>query len=362
VKILHVDSGREWRGGQRQVLFHLRAQREAGLETVLLAYEDSPLALKAREEGFSLFQWRLRREFSLPSVLLLKRILGSFSPHIVHVHDSRSVTPVLLATGGSPLPTVATRRVDFPVSPLSARLKYGSLSRVVAISQAVERELLKGGLKRSKLVLIPSGIDPDEGLPFPSPEEARRELEIPSGAIHVGAVGSLVDHKGHIVMVQAASLLMKHHKELFFSIAGEGPLREKLSEAISTLDSPERFRLMGFLPKPHRYLSSLDIYLQPSLLEGLGTSLLDALAHAIPSIASRTGGIPEILEGAGVLVPPGEPLTLAQALENLVDNPQERLSLGRQARERAELYHYTQTNRPLLRLYDELSPLTSRRK
>ena len=119
---------------------------------------------------------------------------------------------------------------------------------------------------------------------------------------------------------------------------------------------------MGFLPKPHRYLSSLDIYLQPSLLEGLGTSLLDALAHAIPSIASRTGGIPEILEGAGVPVPPGEPLTLAQALENLVDNPQERLSLGRQARERAELYHYTQTNRPLLRLYDELSPLTSRRK
>ena len=354
MKILHVDSGREWRGGQRQVLFHLRAQREAGLETVLLAYEDSPLALKAREEGFSLFQWRLRREFSLPSVLLLKRILRSCSPHIVHVHDSRSVTPVLLATGGSPLPTVATRRVDFPVSPLSARLKYGSLSRVVAISQAVERELLKGGLKRSKLVLIPSGIDPDEGLPFPSPEEARRELEIPSGAIHVGAVGSLVDHKGHIVMVQAASLLMKHHKELFFSIAGEGPLREKLSEAISTLDSPERFRLMGFLPKPHRYLSSLDIYLQPSLLE--------ALAHAIPSIASRTGGIPEILEGAGVLVPPGEPLPLAQALENLVDNPQERLSLGRQARERAELYHYTQTNRPLLRLYDELSPLTSRRK
>ena len=159
------------------------------------------------------------------------------------------------------------------------------------------------------------------------------------------AAGNLVDKKGHSVLVEAAGLLRAGGTPITVEIVGGGPLEERLQSLIDVSSLGEVVRLAG--PMPHgRLLGELaagrwDVVVQPSVVlpdgetEGIPVTLLEAMAHGVPVVASAIGGIPELLEGgSGLLVPPEDPGALADALAGLAADPELRAALGESGRQR----------------------------
>jgi glycosyltransferase involved in cell wall biosynthesis len=152
----------------------------------------------------------------------------------------------------------------------------------------------------------------------------------------VGSVGSLVGHKGHRYFVEAAAEIAKRRPEVKFVVLGEGSLRSDLEQRIRKHGLTNRFFLPGFQPSAERLTGALDVFVMPSVMEGLGTSLLDAMAAGVPVVASRAGGIPEVVEDGetGLLAKPGDPESLAAAVERMLDDNSLAQGAARRAREK----------------------------
>lgn len=181
------------------------------------------------------------------------------------------------------------------------------------------------------------------GVPLAEPQPSIRHHE--TRVLRVLAAGNLVDKKGHSVLVDAAGLLRARGTPVTVEIVGGGPLEERLQTQIDSSSLGDVVRLAG--PMPHgRLLGELamgrwDVVVQPSVVlpdgetEGIPVTLLEAMAHGVPVVASAIGGIPELLEGdSGLLVPPEDPGALADALAGLAADPQLRADLGESGRRR----------------------------
>jgi len=244
MRILHLDSGREMRGGQWQVLRLHQGLVDAGHESLLLAREDSPLLRTARERG-------------LPSDVLrpLRLALQSRPFDIVHAHDARSHAFGALF---SRVPLVVSRRVAFPVrdAPVS-RWKYRRPELFIAVSRFVARELRRGGVEERRIVVI------GDGVPLPA---------VPASGDAILVPYTLDPAKGLALAEQAGAL------------AGVRLQRSTDLEA----DLPGARAL---------------VYISHS--EGLGSGILLGMAHGVTVIASDTGGTPELIEDGvnGILTP-----------------------------------------------------------
>jgi glycosyltransferase involved in cell wall biosynthesis len=179
------------------------------------------------------------------------------------------------------------------------------------------------------------------GVPLAEPQPSSPHGE----ALRVLAAGNLVEKKGHSVLVDAVGLLHARGTPITVEIVGGGPLEERLQSRIDAASLGDVVRLAG--PMPHgRLLGELaagrwDAVVQPSVVlpdgetEGIPVTLLEAMAHGVPVVASAIGGIPELLEGgSGLLVPPENPAELADALAGLAADPGLRAALGESGRQR----------------------------
>ena len=344
MRILHLDSGREWRGGPQQLLLLLNYLRERGHEVTAACRAGSPLHERLHAAAFACLPWPapgpggvLRR---------LEQAVRDFRPDILHCHDARSILPALWAGTRLHVKVVAHRRVDFPVGRLAATVKYRPLAAVIAVSRKIREILVASGMHESRILVVPDGIDLERFAGAPSSA---------GPGLHAGSAGSLVGHKGHIHLVEAAARLLPEYPGLHFSIAGEGPLRRTLEERIGELGIGDRFRLRGFVADMPSYYRSLDVYIHPSNLEGMGSAVIEAMASGLPVIAAASGGLPEVVSGHGVLVPPADPEALASGLKTLLEAPQERSRLAALSLARSRQFDFRLTNAPLLRLYQSLA-------
>ncbi len=344
MRILHLDSGREWRGGQQQLLLLLTFLREKGHEVAAACRAGSPLHDRLRAASIACLPWPVPG----PGGFLrrLDQDVREFRPDIIHSHDARSILPALWAGKPRRIQVVAHRRVDFPIGRLAALVKYRPLAAVIAVSAKIKEILAGRGVHGSRILVVPDGIDL---------ERFARAQTPPGPDLHVGSAGSLVDHKGHIHLVEAAPRLLADHPNLHFSIAGEGPLRPLLEQRISELGINDRFRLRGFVADMPSFYRSLDIYAHPSNLEGMGSAIIEAMASGLPVVAAASGGIPEVVGGHGVLVAPADPGALAAGLKALLESPQERARLAARSLARSRQFDFRLTNAPLIGLYQRLA-------
>ncbi len=198
--------------------------------------------------------------------------------------------------------------------------------------------LVADGLDPARITTVPSGIDV-ESVRGVRPGAIRQELGLPGTGPLAVAVGALVGHKDHATLVRAAGLLRDRRPELHWAIAGEGPLRGALEAQIGALSLHHRVHLLGHLSEPLRLVASADVLVMSSREEGLGTSVLDAMALDVPIAATRGGGIPEMLHGgAGLLSPPGDSAALADSVDRLLGDTVLRESVRHQARTRVSQF------------------------
>ena len=293
MRILHLDSGREMRGGQWQALRLIEGLAEAGVESTLLARSGSPLLQAARAGG-----WRAE------PIGLCRAIFLSRSHDLIHAHDARGHTLGILA-GGSSRPTVVSRRVAFPIR---SRWKYQRPARFIAVSEFVKAVLGAGGVPLEKIDVV------YDGVPLLEPAQG---ADIVSPSLKSGALAE-----------QAARL------------AG---VTLKLSS-----------HLQDDLPR-----AALCVYITES--EGLGSGVLMAMSAGVPVIASRIGGLPEIIQhGQNGMLVANTPESIAAAIRELTRNRDlcrrmgeaarqtvlEKFTVDRMVRRTMEVY-VGQTSRPV---------------
>jgi glycosyltransferase involved in cell wall biosynthesis len=270
-----------------------------------------------------------------PAIVGLARLLRRERPAALLLHDPHAVSAGLAAgwLAGRPA-TIAVRRVDFPLRSRLSRAKYRSCGRVIVVSRAIGRVLEGCGVPPAHLRLVYEGVA--ERPAAPGGRAALAELGIPEHAPVVLNVAALTTHKDHWTLLAAAQRLRSLVPEARVVIAGEGELRQALEARARALDLAGRVVFAGFRTDLDRLLPASTVFCLSSHLEGLGTSLLDAMAFGLPVVATAAGGIPEaVLDGVnGRLVPPRDPAALAAALAAIIGDEDRRRSYGAAGRQR----------------------------
>lgn len=339
LRILHVDTERTWRGGEQQAHNLMCGSKARGHAVTMVAQPGSPCAQRTRQAGIDVVERSMRGEFDLGAIATLTGLLKSGAFDLVHAHTSHAHTLAALAAWRAHVPCVVSRRVDFAItgSPFR-RFKYRhGVDRFIAISHAIADVLAAGGVPRERIAVVHSGIDPARLIPADR-AGPRAELGIGPDVPLIGSVGHFAWHKGFNVFVEAAALLAKRRADLRFVLVGAGELEADLKQRVAKHGLTPRFAFPGFRDRAPDWLAALDVFAAPSLMEGLNTTILDALWLERPVVAAKAGGIPEAVlhERTGLLVPPNDPNSLAQAIERMLDDRTSAERYGKAGRRHVE--------------------------
>ncbi len=330
--IVHVASGREWRGGQRQVWLLADALGRTGAEQVVVTGAGTELARRLQSSGVRVrsatWQAGLDPRVVWPILQELRR-----PDAVLHAHDAHSLSLAGVCSALTGVPLVVTRRVIFP---LRRRGFWLRADRVIAISQAVRDALVADGVSPDRIVLIPSAVD-IEGV-----ARSRRRLlsdthwVSPKMDASRSAWRRCPRKRTSPRSSRRRRLLVRDLPDLHWVIAGEGPLRGLLERRIAEAGLTDRFHLIGQLHDPHTVLAGADVFVLSSTSEGLGSSILAAMALGVPVVATRVGGIPELLgTGAGLMASPGDVSGFATAVQRVLTDPELRQNLSRIGRREA---------------------------
>ncbi len=334
---LHVDTARTWRGGQNQVLLTVNGLRSIGHRAALVAHPDGELRRRA-DEGLELIPIAPRTEMDLSAAWKFSRLVKRLRPDVIHAHDPHGVAMASLALSigsasakGMPMPAlVAARRVDFHLKGNSfSRWKYRQVDCFIAASEAIRQMIVGDGVPADRTVTVHEGIDVERAQHVPA-VNVHEAFWLPHGAPVVGNVAALVPHKGQRYLIDAAQLVVRQLPDTRFVILGEGELRDHLEKQIHEHHLEKHVLLPGFRTDVLGCMKGFDLFAMSSVTEGLGTSLLDAMACARPIVATRAGGIPEIVEDEvnGLLVPIRDHHALAAAIVRALKDPALRHRMG----------------------------------
>ena len=334
---LHVDTARTWRGGQNQVLLTVNGLRSIGQRAALVAHPDGELRRRAAE-GLDLIPIAPRTEMDLSTAWKFSRVIKRLWPDVIHAHDPHGVAMASFAlslgassTAGRRAPAlVASRRVDFHLKRNSlSRWKYRQVDCFIAASEAIRQMLVGDGVPEDRTVTVHEGIDVEHVLARP-PVNVHEAFWLPHQAPVVGNVAALVPHKGQRYLIEAAHLVVQEIPDARFVILGEGELREHLEKQIREHHLEKHVLLPGFRTDVLGCIKGFDLFVMSSVTEGLGTSLLDAMACGKPVVATTAGGIPEIVEDevTGLLVPPRDHAALAAAIVRMLKDDEGRRRMG----------------------------------
>ena len=330
---LHIDTARTWRGGQNQVLLTVNGLREIGQRAALVAHPDGELRKRAAE-GLELVPLAPKSEMDLTAAWRLNRVIKRLKPDVIHAHDAHGVAMASLALslGAKDVepPLVVSRRVDFHLRHNSfSRWKHRQVDCFIAASEAIRMMLVADGVPEARTVTVHEGIDVEHVRAVPA-VDIHQAFFLPHGAPVVGNIAALVPHKGQRHLIEAAHLAVQKMPDLRFVILGEGELREHLQKQVHEHRLEKHVLLPGFRTDVLGCLKAFDLFVMSSVTEGLGTSLLDAMAASRPIVATAAGGIPEIVEDGvnGLLVPPRDHHALADAIVRALEDRVLRQRMG----------------------------------
>ncbi len=371
--VFHVDGERGLRGGERQLLYLAAALRARGRRGVICARAGGELSSQAAHQGFEVRTYPFLGEWD-PLTAARLAAAARHEGALLHAHTGHAAGVCALASL-SGARWLAHRRVDFPVSAFSARLKYGRAGAVVAVSGAIAKILREAGVPNTKLSVAPDGIpataeecawtgvDAARYRP-PSPGEKAaykaalaEEFGLDAGAPWVGNLAALVPHKDHDTLLAAAVIALLKRPDARVLIAGRGPEEARLSASIRRMGLSGKVLLVGHRADPVPLLKSLDVYAHSSWGEGMGSVLIEAAACGVPVAATSAGGIPEVVSGGetGLLVLPRHPEALAEAILRLLAEPQLSARLAAAARARLPRFGLARMADSMEELYDRLA-------
>ncbi|MCR4439280.1 MAG: glycosyltransferase family 4 protein [bacterium] len=337
LRILFVNSIQMFGGGEVWMLRTLALLKERGHRAWLLCRPGTRLAAEASRQGIPVVTMRMRGDFDPLVIWQVYRLLKRLRVQVVLTNMDKELRFAGIAARLAGVKTVFPRRgIDYPLkNRWRYRFAYTRIaSAVIANSQATANALLRNApwLAREEIVVIHNGIDP---APFAKARpRLREELRISPGAKVVGFVGQLDERKGICYLLKAFRQVHRRHPEAVLLMVGEGPLKGWVAEAAAQVNLP--VILAGFRDDVPAVMQSIDLLVLPSLWEGFGIVLIEAMAAGKPVVTTAVSSMPEIVVdgGTGLLVPPADAGALAEAMCTLLADPALRRRMGRAGRAR----------------------------
>lgn len=234
--------------------------------------------------------------------------------------------------------TISSPKWLVPHRLFAYRYAIRKVDKVVSVSQATANWLIqKRKVPPQKITIIPYGVNLEKFKPGPG-EISRSSIGIEPDDVVIGQVSRLTEQKGHTYLIDAAKLVVRQYPQVKFVLAGDGPLRNQLEAQIRQNALQDHFILLGFRRDVPELLRLFDVFTLPSLYEGLPNVVLEAMASALPVVATPVDGTKEaVVDGeTGILVPEKDPGRLAKALLSLLQNDEKRIRMGQNARQRVE--------------------------
>jgi glycosyltransferase involved in cell wall biosynthesis len=340
-KIVHVNTARGYRGGERQTELLIRGLAARGVRQALVARRGAPLVARVRSGGVEV------REVAGGPLSVAR---ATRDAALIHVHEGRSVYGAFLRSVLSGTRYVITRRVNNPIGDhWAAHRAYRRASYVAAVAPQVA-DVVRAYDAKIPVVVVHSA---SSGLPVDRAgrDAIRARFE---GKFIVGHVGALDNgQKGQEFIIAVARELELSHPEIQFMLVGGGDDEAMLKAAAAGLSN---LTFTGFLDNVGDYLAAFDVFVLPSNREGIGSILLDAMEQGLPVVASRVGGVPDIVHhgDSGLLIDPASPAQLREAILTLRADAGLRRTLGERGREFAKDFTSEAMERKYFALYESL--------
>ena len=332
-------------GGQRTVLNLARGLDKELFEVAVASEKEGPLVEQLGRDGIPRFALEMTKSPLSRAARTLAATLAGEGFDLVHTHGGVAGLHGRRAAAKAGLPVVHTlhglhflhyRNSILKRAAIRLERRLGGLSAAVVVVSEADRAkaLLLGLASEEQLVLIRNGVEPFPPSADFDPAAKRRELGLGPGPVVV-AVSRLHRQKGLLHLIRAAALVQTLRPETQFAVVGGGPLRGDLEREARRWGLGDAFRMLGERPDAREILAAGDIFVLPSLWEGLPYVVVEAAALGKTIVATAIDGVVEVIQDGktGLLVPPADPQRLAEALVRLLLDAELAGRLGRAARE-----------------------------
>jgi glycosyltransferase involved in cell wall biosynthesis len=370
MRVCHVMSADLWAGAEVQVATtaaYLVQQPDVVLTAVL--FNDGPLAAELGRMGVPVTVIGESSHGAPRIVQELTRLLRLHAVDVVHTHRYKDTVlgAVAAALAGVPclLRTVHGRSEPMRGWSWTKYQAYNAMDRAVlrwfadgmiAVSGGVAKSLEALASPSAPVVSLPNGIDLEKVRPTRFRRDVRHELAVGPASPLIGVVGRLSPVKGHAHFLDAAHVMRREEPAARFVVVGDGELAAGLKARAAKLGLDDACTFAGARQDVYDLVSAMDVFVLPSLDEGIPMALLEAMALGTPVVAAAVGGVPEVItnDETGVLVPPADPAALADACLALVRNRQRALAMaGRARRVVADRFSHERNGERLVDLYRE---------
>jgi glycosyltransferase involved in cell wall biosynthesis/protein-tyrosine-phosphatase len=368
IRICHVMTADLWAGAEVQLattLSYLAGRPELNARAVL--FNDGRLADELRQLDIDVTVIDESRLNSAQIVVLLSRFLIEHRIDVVHTHRYKDTVLGTAATQIAGVPHVV-RTMHGLREPMTGwdGFKFGVYEtldnltlrmfadRVIAVSNRITGMLISNGYQSALVTTIHNGIDLRKAVTSRSREEMQCALGVEDADIVIGTAGRLSPVKGHDRFLHAAKLILDQQPRARFVIAGDGPLDHALKTLASRLGIARACRFLGARDDINDVIAAMDVFVLPSLNEGLPMAVLEAMALARPVVVSNVGGLPEVIRHreSGLLVRSGDHHALAAACLELASDRESAARIGAEARRVVEReFSHEHNGRALVDLY-----------
>ncbi|OPL13842.1 MAG: hypothetical protein AVO38_12790 [delta proteobacterium ML8_D] len=346
VNVCHIISGDLWAGAESQAYTLIVGLFKAkGISPNVIVFNDGILLKKLMASGIRVDLISEKSNNLAKMVWRIYNILRSTGVEILHTHGYKETFLGGLAARLCNAKSIV--RTHHGKGVMDAGLKHRLIEklnavcfmdRAIAVSEDLKAFLISKNFKESIITVIHNGILADEVCPRREGSDIRAELNIEDDTIVIGTVGRLVGVKGHKYFLEGAKEILAQNENVVFVVAGDGPLFHELETEVKKLGITKNVRLIGFREDVFDIINIFDIFALTSLHEGVPMVLLEAMLLGKAIVATRVGGIPEIISDSrnGLLTPPMDSEAFAAVSLKLIDNKSVREQLAKNAKKDAE--------------------------
>ena len=338
INVLHLHSSSGLYGAESVILNLGKSLDVHGYHPIIGCLEVGESLLSAfahatLESNLDVETFITKAKFSPVAIFKIAKLIRKRNVQIIHSHTFKTTILGFFASRLTRIPLVETNHL-FPPMPLSDKklqlyakidaffLRYAD--KTIAVSHKIKTSLADSGVPESKISVIENGIDVEKCRAVRLEERvlARKALGLEDGSFVIGGVGRLTEQKGFEYLLEAAKAVLTRRKDVVFIIAGDGPLRGKLYKHMDKLKLDGNVNFLGFRKDILRILAAMDIFVMPSIDEGLPIAMLEAMAVGLPVIVTSVGEIPRVIENKqnGILIEPKNSEMLANKIIYLMEN------------------------------------------
>lgn len=346
MNILHYNTMPGWRGGEQQGLYLIEGLNRYPVTQYSMGLPDNAFLERTAPFVKQAFPMPSRGELNPSVVFSLIKVIKKEKINIVHTHTTHAHSLALQAKHFyNNFTLIIHRRVDFAIKNNALSLyKYKSekVDKIIAVSECIKQLLIGQGVPADKIELIYDGVNPDrlKADHAVTKKKIRNDYGIDPETLIFGNIAALTGNKDHITLLRALHILMQEGIGFKLFILGDGEEKENILKEAKQLGLEHHLILPGYRTDLENFMGAFDIYVNSSQNEGLGTSIIDALANGIPVVATHAGGVPEILGESefGLLVEKKNPHALAEGIKRMIKEPLLKESYEKKGRARADQF------------------------